>query len=632
MIHGRPTKKSSHWWYVAEPLVQSKKYESPDGICIAELRSNGLQTVVPPSVHPSGEPLSWERDGEPARIEGPDLQRQIAKLSAGSLLARHWPKKGSRNDCSLALHGLLLRARWSVADCEHFVRAVAEAAGDEEFAVRGVGARTTAERLGANGPATGAPRLKGFFGPDVVERVREWLQLNTDDETGGSTFKLTDMGNANRFARSHRDRVRFCHTMNTWFVWDGRRWIRDDVGTVQRLGKATVRQILDEARLESDDEKRKKIVTWQMQSESEGRIRSQLELARSEDGIPVRAEELDGDRMLFNCYNGTLDLTTGRLREHRRSDLITKLSPVSYSPTAECPIWSKFLDRISRSNLELQKHLQRIAGYSLTGQTNEHALFLLHGGGANGKTTFLEVLKFIWGDYAMTADFSSFVSRKETNARNDLARLAGARLVTAVESRIDRQLDEELIKQITGGDKIATRFLYREHFEYQPEFKLLLATNHKPRITGTDQAIWRRIRLVPFTVSIPCHEQDRNLPEKLRSEASGILAWAVKGLSDWLRVGLSTPQAVTEATQDYRSEQDILQHFIEDECVLEADAETSSGELHKAYRVWCQSQGESSGVSAHFRCSARRSRLKKNTHPQRQEMGGDQAHTHKWTR
>lgn len=243
--------------------------------------------------------------------------------------------------------------------------------------------------------------------------------------------------------------------------------------------------------------------------------------------------------------------------------------------------------------MELIGYLQRITGYSLTGDTREQVLFLLYGAGANGKSTFLETLRYISGDYAMSAEFSSFVANRGSNVRNDLARLAGARLVTAVESQFNRYLAEEVIKQITGGDTITARYLYSEHFEFRPQFKLFLATNHKPRIRGTDSAIWRRIHLIFFTVTIPNEEQDKELPEKLRLEGSGILRWAMQGLASWRRYGLQVPGTIIRETSEYRSEQDVLQHFIDEQCVLGPGAEASASELYKTYKTWCEAAGES---------------------------------------
>jgi putative DNA primase/helicase len=593
-IHGRNSKPGSHRWYVCSPSPHPEKFADTDGTCLAELRSTGQQTVVPPSVHPSAERLCWERDGNPATVDGADLLRAVARVAAASLLARHWPSRGSRHEAALALHGLLLRAGWAEQEAERFVGAVALAACDEEWASRATDARTTARRIAEKGTATGRPRLAEMIGNEVVNLASAWLGLGRREAPDeDQELNLTDLGNAKRFALAHGKDVRFCHAWKRWLTWDGRQWVKDDMGEIRRRAKQTAMGILLEAARESDDERRKKLVAWEKQSEFEHRIRALISLAESEDCIPVRVEDLDRDPMLFNCQNGTLDLATGEFREHRRGDLIMKLAPVIYDEDAECPQWLEFLDRITSGNKELIGFLQRAAGYSLTGDVREHALFLFFGTGANGKTTYVEALRHVWGDYAKTAEFSSFIVTRGLGVRNDLARLAGARVVTAVESQLNRRLAEEVIKQITGGDTITARYLYSEHFEFRPQFKLFLVTNHKPRIHGTDIAIWRRIHLVPFTVTIPHEEQDKTLVEKLRGEASGILRWALEGLAVWKRLGLAAPAQVTEATRDYRSEQDVLQHFLDERCIPDPDAETSAGELYAAFTTWCEASGES---------------------------------------
>lgn len=567
-IHGRASKPRSHRWYICNQIPRPEKFSDIGGTCLVEVRSTGQQTVVPPSTHPSGEPLRWEHEGDPAIVDHIQLRSGVARVAAAALLARNWPSRGRRHEAALALHGVLLRAGWPEPETERFVHAVALAAQDEEWASRGANARTTAERLAQKGRTTGRPRLAEIVGEDVVNRISAWLELTqTGSDVENPVSALTDLGNAKRFVLAHGNEVRFCHTWRKWLVWDGQRWVGDDTGEIRRRAKQTAINILIEARNESEDEQRKQVLAWQKQSEFEHRIRALISLAESEEGVPVRVKDLDCDSMLLNCQNGTLDLGTGEFREHHREDLITKLSPVIYDSNAECPHWLQFLNRIMGGNDELIFFLQRVAGYSLTGDTREHALFLLFGTGANGKTTLLETLRHVWGDYAMSAEFSSFVATRGMSVRNDLARLAGARAVTAAESQANRYLAEEVIKQITGGDTITARYLYSEHFDFRPQFKLFLATNHKPRIRGTDFAIWRRIHLVPFTVTIPNEEQDKMLLEKLRGEAPGILRWALEGLAAWRSSGLAAPAEVADATREYRSEQDVLQHFLDDRCV-----------------------------------------------------------------
>jgi putative DNA primase/helicase len=265
---------------------------------------------------------------------------------------------------------------------------------------------------------------------------------------------------------------------------------------------------------------------------------------------------------------------------------------VEYDPAAKCPLWETFLGRIMAGNERIIRFLQRAVGYSLTGLTREQLLFLLYGRGSNGKSTFLEVLRAIFGDYACQSEFATFLERRDDSIRNDVARLDGARLVTAIETERTRRLSEPLVKQLTGSDTVTARFLHQEFFEFKPTFKLWLATNHKPTIQGTDEGIWRRIRLIPFTVEIPAPERDLELGEKLLAESSGIVRWAVEGCLEWQRHGLMAPPEVIAATTEYRTESDVLATFLDECCVVAADAKVTAGELYKLYREWADRAGE----------------------------------------
>jgi putative DNA primase/helicase len=314
--------------------------------------------------------------------------------------------------------------------------------------------------------------------------------------------------------------------------------------------------------------------------------------ARALPPIPILPDALDADPWLLNVANGTIDLRTGELRAHRREDLLTRLAPVEYDPDAQAPCWAAFLERIFAGDGELIGFLRRAVGYSLTGQTGEQVFFILHGTGANGKSTLLEALGAMLGDYGAKTPTETLLIKRSAGISNDVARLRGARLVTAVEAEDGQRLAESLVKQLTGGDTITARFLYQEAFEFAPTFKLWLATNHKPTIRGTDYAIWRRIRLIPFAVTIPEKEQDRTLPDKLKAELPGILAWAVRGCLEWQREGLGLPEAVKAATAAYQVEQDTLAAWLDACCILSPTATARAGQLYKNYRAWAEENGE----------------------------------------
>jgi putative DNA primase/helicase len=322
-------------------------------------------------------------------------------------------------------------------------------------------------------------------------------------------------------------------------------------------------------------------------------------LAEAELGIPVTADKLDADPWLLNVLNGTIDLRSGELREHRREDLITKLAPVEFDPEASAPIWQAFLERV-QPNERVRGFLKRSSGYSATGDTSEQCMFIDSGPGANGKSTYHEALHNTLGDYAMRTPAETLLAKRAGGVPNDIARLKGARLVTASETDEGRRLNESLVKDLTGQDTISARFMRAEYFEFKPTHKLHLATNHKPEIRGTDPAIWRRIRLIPWAVTIPPSEQDRRLPEKLKDERSGILRWVVEGAREWAQEGLDPPDEVRLATQEYRTEMDVLAAFIEDCCEVEHHETAFAGKLWSAWQRWCEEKGEAAGSQKRF--------------------------------
>jgi putative DNA primase/helicase len=411
---------------------------------------------------------------------------------------------------------------------------------------------------------------------------------------------LTDLGTARRLVQQHGADLRYNFPSSKWFIWNGARWREDASGEAMRRAKLTARSILEEAADTEDDDRRKALLRWHRQSEMNAKLNAMLSQAQSEPGIPEDIGSFDADPFLLNCANGTLDLRTAELREHQREDMLTKMVPVNYDVEAKAPMWGAFLDRIFKGNSSLIGFVQRAAGYSLTGDTGEQCMFLPHGLGANGKSTFLELLRFIMGDYAQQTPTETLLARKYAGVPNDIARLCGARLVTAIESGEGRRLAENLVKQLTGGDTVAARFLFKEFFEYRPVFKLWLAANHKPQVRGTDEGIWRRIHLVPFTVEIPKGERDKQLVAKLRNESEGILVWAVKGCLAWQKEGLGVPDQVRAATNTYRAEMDVLAGFLADECVVGTELSAKAGDLYKAYKLWCEVNGESPATQTAF--------------------------------
>jgi len=403
-------------------------------------------------------------------------------------------------------------------------------------------------------------------------------------------FNRTDLGNAERLIAHHGNELRYVHPWNKWLVWDGTRWKPDTTGEVERRARATVRTIYAEAKIPDGKDERKAIARHATASESRGKIDAMIALARSM--VPIAPDDLDVRPWLLNALNGTVDLRTGELREHRREDLITKLAPVEYDPNAEAPRFARFLLEIFGGDEDLISFVQRFAGYSLTGSTEERAFAILHGRGKNGKTTLVELLEDVMGDYATTTDAETILAKRYQGVGNDVAALKGARFVATAEVEQGRALAESKVKSLTGSDTVTARFLYAEPFSFKPEFKLWLSTNNKPVIRGTDDAIWDRIRLIPFTQRFEGAAADPRLPEKLRAEAAGVLAWMVQGCVQWQRDGLGEPDKVVAATEGYRVEMDALAAFIDEDCIVRPDTWCKFSDLYAAYTRWCEESNE----------------------------------------
>ena len=431
------------------------------------------------------------------------------------------------------------------------------------------------------------------FDPPVGDaEIEDILKSAGGWEQGAAKPKpCTDLGNAERLVQQHRVDIRYVPQLR-WLVWDGRRWVVDETGEIERKAKVTVRSIYMEATNCEDKEVREALSKWAHKSEAVARIAAMIELAKSEQDIPIPHKELDRDLWLLNVLNGTLDLKNIELRKHCPGDFLTKLIEIDYDASASCLTWESFVERVTACKNDQHPFIQKSIGYALTGSTREQCLFILYGVGANGKSTFLNVISSLLADYGKQTPTETLLVKRGDQIPNDIARLAGSRFVCAVEATSGRRLAEGLVKQMTGGDKMTARFLHREFFEFEPTFKLWLAVNHKPRITGTDHAIWRRIRLIPFNVTIPKNEQDPDLFDKLKAELPGILAWAVEGCKLWLKEGLVQPQAVETATEEYRTESDIIATFIDERCEVDQDGQATKNDLYLAYTDWCKDSGE----------------------------------------
>jgi putative DNA primase/helicase len=419
----------------------------------------------------------------------------------------------------------------------------------------------------------------------------EGIYLRMDKLQKG-LLQFTDTTNAFRLFAEHGKDVRYNAPWKKWLVWDGRQWQMDDGYMIHDRGLKMIRGIYAELLKTADYRDRLDIEKYAIQSESARRRKAFVEAASWIPELNIKTDDLDKDPWLLNVENGTVNLRTGELREQRAGDLITKMAGVRFDPSADCPAWKKFIREIMNYNADLIRFIQTAVGWAVTGDTSEQTMFILFGSGANGKSTFLNTIMNLLGDYAIATPTETFMKRNGDHITNDIARLRGTRFVTTTEAEQGKRLSEPLIKQITGNDRMTARFLYGEFFNFVPTFKIFMATNHKPVIKGTDYGIWRRIKLIPFTTTIEEERQDKNLEQKLREERPGILNWILEGTVRWCGERLKTPPDITRATDEYRGEMDVIGNFIKERCVQGPGCSIRARELFKVYQGWCDENNE----------------------------------------
>jgi len=585
-----------------------------------DTRGDGGYVVLPPSIHPSGRRYEWSHDCSEI-AEAPEWLLDVLYPSKPQATpVEPMDRQVSHSDIADAADVLLVAAE-RIRGCTDGSRHDAifrESAVIGSLVAGGCIDRDEAERtLVAAGLACGKPDA------EVRRTVRDGLERgaqqprrfsDTPTDVPATPYRPTDVGNAARLVDRFGEDFRWCDVAQGegWLVWDGKRWAPDTMRRVDALSRQVAVDVVTHAadlqqRVRSASAAIGKTSTpaqqgalarlrgeakaweqWARQSEMQSHLLAMAKVARND--VAIRHDELDADQWSLNAQNGIIDLRDELLTPHDRKARATKITGADLGMRGTCPTWIAFLTRIMGGDPEMVAFLQRVVGYCLTGSTREQCLFILYGSGSNGKSTFLDTLRAILGDYAIHARAETFVRDTRGGIPNDIAALRGARLVTASEPEQGEQLDEGLVKEMTGDAAMTARFMRSEFFTFQPTFKVLLATNHRPVIRGTDHGIWRRIRLVPFTETISDEEKDRDLGAKLAAEAPGILAWAVDGCTAWQRMGLAPPQAVADATQDYRADMDVLAEFIGEKCILANSVGNTA--LYQAFSAWAAANGE----------------------------------------
>lgn len=439
--------------------------------------------------------------------------------------------------------------------------------------------------------------------PTEIFNIEEVAPEHVDEHIWYKKYsELTDTYVAEEIAARYGDILKHSQT-DRWLYYVDGVWRREASTYALHVAETVIREMIDEANQIKDMKRCGKVLTEVTKYLNIHNLKNAV--ASTERKAMVNSEEFDQHPFLLNLANGIMDLQSGQFGEHQREFYLTRQSPVKYDANARCPLWDNFLFEVMGGNTNLVEFLQKAVGYSLTGSTEERVLFILYGNGFNGKSTFLETILALLGkyEYALTTSTNTFMLNKyQQPIPNDVAALRNMRFVYASEGEIGQRLAEARIKQLTGSETVPARYLYGEWFNYRPTFKLFLGTNHKPKIIGTDDAIWDRIRLIPFT---QCFRDrcDTKLGEKLQTEMPGILNWALEGCEIWIQEGLGCPQEIKEATGKYRTDSDLLGDFLDDTCEDDTRGEVSSGELYTIYKTWCMQNGEKEVSSKVFKAA-----------------------------
>ncbi len=579
MKFGRSSSPERHWVYKVREAQKTKRFSASEGMII-ELRGNGSQTMFPGSIHPdTAEEIIFSTVGAPGTSSWSVLKTAVVKIAIAAALLPVWIK-GRRHNLSLATAGLLAEAGWSEGEAKHFMGVIARHAHDEEAADREVCVETTFRAVEQGKPVASGAMLSGLIGANG-ETIAKWLGCTPNNHRKKSPLDLSNDAECSRAFSDHNKGILFYAEKDKWYQRNNGVLLAIGHELMQKEVLKTSQYII----LNND-------IPWHLVAKkfcSVSGINNIIQLSRS--NLIVDSELFDTDDVMAGCRNGVLSLDEHNLIDPKDS-LITKRLGTEFRANARCPVFEKFITDIFDGDQEMVQFTRRAVGYSLSGSTAEQCLFVLIGAGANGKSTLLNLLGDLFGDYGGTTPMHTLMVQKNPNlATNDLASLVGKRFVAASESEAGSKLAESKIKAMTGGDRIACRHLYKDYFSYVPAFKLWLATNDLPRIDGTTEAIWRRFNVIEFPVTFGPDRRDPHILQKLRAELPGILNWALDGYAQWKLQGLNPPIKVKEATNAYRSENDTVSQFIEICCDRVRNKKQSTAELHAAYEIWCAKNG-----------------------------------------
>ena len=602
--------KSGHYLYRAQSFGPTIMFSSNNGNLL-ELRGDNVQTMIPPSIHPSGKLLTFNKVNEAARdVEYEELKRCASLLSACAEITQHW-LPGKRHNLVLSFAGLCLKLGLDPQLMMNIIQRICRFAQDHDEEDRLNCVRTSASK--PINKISGYVELSKLIGDEAAQRISDRVMgycpnvINTFESSGerdASTLRLerfSDSSNVTEaklgetFARWLDEKAVYATEGKQWFIWNGNAWKPDECGLIIKLAYKFIcqaKEFLFENQLNS-------AVANLTAYESLNRLDNLCRIAATDRATTLNA--FDNDQMLLGTPNKLINLRNGEVHDPDPSKLISKLTGTSYHEGSDCPHFKQFLADIFEGDTDLITYVKRMSGYILTGEVPEQCLFIFIGDGANGKSTFLSILNQLLGDYAKTAASQTLIAKTNNSIGDDLVDLMGARLISVTETEEGAALAEAKIKLMTGGDKVKGRPLYGKFVEFPMTGKIILATNSLPQISNTDHGIWRRIKAIPFNRTFNADEQDKNLTKTLTKELPGILNWAIEGCLEWQKYGLNPPKVVLDQVSEYKTEMDSITQFVDEVCELNQATSCSASRLYEAYRSYCQAVGSKCQSSSAFK-------------------------------